>query len=219
MYALLDNGQIKVGPREYHRGMFNLYLNEVGVESNLPPSYYEQDTIQVSESIKLVFVEPLAIPEHNALTQQLSGPFFNASVEPITGYYDVEDKPLWAAQQSLKDVVADNRYQKEIAGTKVTLQGQEVSIGTNRGDDRNIWFQSFVLLAEGSTQKFKFPSEGIWLELSKAEIGQVVQAIVQFVQAAFDWEASVVAQIEATTTKEELEAIDVGTQSAPIIGQ
>lgn len=215
MYALLDKGQIQVGPREYHKGIFNIYLEEKGIAFDLPFSYNGDETIQISESVKLVKVQPFSIPPYNTLTEELAGPFINTSVEPITGNYTVVDRPIAAVKQSLKDSLASNRYIKEIEGVKVTIQGQEVSIETNRGDDRNIWFQSFILLPEGSTQKFKFPKENIWIELTKTDIGTIVQAILSHVQSAFDWESGIANQIESATTKEELEAIDIGNQPSP----
>lgn len=208
MYALIHNNQIKVGPRQYHYTFFSDYLKSQGIESDLPLTYNSSDTIVFSETAKLVFVEEPTIPSYNSLTEQLAGPYYNIDVEPIAGYYDVVDRAIDAAKNELKSKLAGNRYTYEIAGTKVTIQGQKVSVDTDR-EGRNIWMQSFMLLPEGSVQKFKFPSEQIWIDMTKSDIQIVVQAIMAHVQLAFDWESSKVIEIESASDKATIESIDI----------
>lgn len=153
------------------------------------------------------------------MTEQLAGPYFDTSVYPITGYYDSADKPQEFVKAELKKQLADIRYEKETSGFKITLQGNEVTIDTQRGDDRNIWFQSYVLLPEGTTQTFKFPKEQVWLSLSKSEIAEIVQATVAHVQAAFDWEATKVSELESLTSKTEFESFfEANIKKAPEVG-
>ena len=208
MYALIHNNQIKVGPRQYHYGFFNDYLESEGIEKNLPISYDSTETIVISDDAKIVFVVDPSIPSYNSLTEQLAGPFYDITKEPITGQYDVVDRPIDSSKNELKAKVADNRYQYEISGTKVTIQGQEVSVDTDR-EGRNIWLQAVVLLPEGAVQRFKFPTEQVWLDLTKSDISSVVQAIMQHVQSAFDWESGKVTEIDAANDKASIDAIDI----------
>ena len=131
--------------------------------------------------------------------------YYDTSVEPITGYYEVADRDLTAAKNDLKAKAADERYRKECSGVKVTIQGTEVLIDTNR-DARHIWFQSLMLLPAGVSQKFKFDRE-IWLNLTKDDISAVVAAIVAHVQGAFDWESAKIVEIDSAVDKVALEAV------------
>lgn len=210
MYALIENNQVQVGPREYHRGFFKAFLDKKEISFELPYAY-DGGTIEITEEVKLVPVAFAITPQYNKFTEELSGPTYDLTQTPIVPTYGVVPRGLDAAKESLKAELANLRYEQEVAGVKVTIQGQEVTIETNRGDDRNIWFQSIVLLPEGATQRFKFPVEGIWLDLTKEEISTIVQSIMTHVQGAFDWESGFVSLINAATTKEELEAIDFST--------
>lgn len=210
MYALIENDQIQVGPREYHRGFFKAFLDKKEISFELPYSY-NGGTIEITEDVKIVPVAFAITPEYNKFTEELSGPTYDLTQTPIVQTYGVVPRGLDAAKESLKAELASLRYKQEVAGVKVTIQGQEVTIETNRGDDRNIWFQSIILLPEGATKRFKFPVEGIWLDLTKEEISTIVQSIMTHVQTAFDWESGFVSLIESASTKEELEAIDFST--------
>lgn len=207
MYALLHNNQIKVGPRQYSYAFFKQYLTEQNIQTDIPFEYNKLDSITITKDITIIkVIEPL-IPSHNSLTEQLAGPFYDLTVEPITGIYNVVDRELTAAKNDLISRVAVKRYEKETAGTTITVQNKELKVDTAR-DARHIWFQSLMLLPNGSTQKFKFDG-GIWLELTKADIEMIVASIVGHVQGAFDWEAAKVIEIEGTTDKAGLESIVV----------
>lgn len=192
-YTLVDNNQIKVGPRDYHLAFFTEYLKQVGVDYSLPVSYEDNQPIVVNEQISIIPTEDPVTPYVLPITEQLAGPFWNITPSLITGQYEVADVDLYSAKSAMKSFIADLRYQKEVAGIKVTVQDNEVSINTNRGFDRDIWFQSLSLLPEGATQKFKFPKEDLWLDLTKSDLQTIVTAIVTHVQDCFDWENQQVA--------------------------
>ena len=204
MYALLDKSQIKVGPRQYAVSFFKEYLDKNNVAFDLPFDFSDE-SIVISDDIKIVRVQDPTTPSYNSVTEQLAGPYYDTSVEPITGYYEVADRDLTAAKNDLKAKAAEERYRKECSGVKVTIQGTEVLIDTNR-DARHIWFQSLMLLPAGVSQKFKFDRE-IWLNLTKDDISTVVTAIVAHVQDAFDWESAKIVEIDSAVDKVALEAV------------
>nr|QMP83623.1 MAG: hypothetical protein [Caudoviricetes sp.] len=208
-YALLNNDQIKVGPREYNVTFFRAYLEDNNISTNsVPVTYTGSDPIIITDSISIVPVSDPIIPEYNPYTEQLAGPYWDATAIPITGYYEVSDVAIDSAKNIMKSELASNRYNQEVSVLKTTVQGTDVSIPTNRGYDRDIWFQMLALLPEGSVQKFKFDG-GIWLDLTKTDIQTIVSEMVLHVQTAFDWEAGKVVDIDAATSKSELEAIDI----------
>jgi hypothetical protein len=213
-YALLRNNQIVVGPRDYRVSFFNQYLTENGVQSELPSVYSGTDPITINGTYQIVPVMDAIIPQYSTLTEQLVGPLWDTSVIPITGAYTVTDRDLTAAKNDLKERLANFRYKKETAGTTVNIQGQSVFVSTDRGDDRNIWFQSSVLLPAGSTQMFKFPGD-VWINLTKSDIDMVVSAITTTVQAAFNWENVQAIDIDAAQDKSALETILVNITPAP----
>lgn len=208
-YALLNNNQIKVGPRDYNVAFFRAYLEENNIStSNVPVTYTGNDPIVITDTISIVPVAEPTIPEYNQYTEQLAGPYWDTSVIPVTGYYEVSDVSIDSVKNSMKAQLATNRYNQEVSPLKTTIQGTEVSIPTARGYDRDIWFQMLALLPEGSSQVFKFDG-GIWLTLTKADIQSIVSAMVTHVQNSFDWESGKVVEIDAAADKAALEAIDI----------
>jgi hypothetical protein len=199
MYALIDKNEIKVGPREYSIAFFRDYLQTQNVEYSLPYEYSSQDAMIINDDIKIVKVAGPVIPDHNSITEQLAGPYWDITNDPITGHYEVADRDIIAIKNDLIARVADKRYTKEISGCKVTIQNTEVSVSTDR-NDRNIWIQAATVMGDGVARKFKFDN-GIWLELILADIQTIIGAIATHVQSAFEWEASKVTEIESANDK------------------
>jgi hypothetical protein len=205
MYALIQNNQIKVGPRDYNPGFFNQFFENNNINFEAPVSYDSQESIVIDNDTKIVFVNDLVNPVYDPLTEQLAGPFWDTSTTPVTGEYQVADRSLDAIKNDLKAKVSEIRYNKESSGITVEIQNTPVALDTTR-DSRHIWFQSLLLLPDNSTQNFKFNNQQ-WLELSKADIQTIVQAIVDHVQSAFDWEAAKVIEIDTADTKQKLKDI------------
>ena len=206
-YALVDNDSIKVGPRTYHPAFFKKYLDRQNIVFELPDRYDSVDTIQISDTVKIVKVMDPDIPEYDSLTEQLAGPYWDVLVEPITGTYSVADQTIESMRSNAKEIVASNRYNNEIAGVDVDINGTTVHVSTAR-DDRHIWIQAMLLMDDVTPQAFKFDNN-IWLNLLKADIQTIINAIMAKVQSAFDWESGKVAEIDAATTKAEIQAIDL----------
>ena len=96
------------------------------------------------------------------------------------------------------------RYNKEVSGTTVTIQGTVIALSTAR-DGRDSFAQKYVLMADSDSIRWKF-AEG-WFTLSKTEVASIANAINSHVQSAFDWESAKVDEIESKTTAEELDAV------------
>jgi hypothetical protein len=220
MYALLDKSQIKVGPRQYSFAFFREYLTEQSVEFDIPFDYNGTDAIIINDDIKIVRVLDPTIPQYNPLTEQLAGPYYNVSVDPITGYYDVAPRDVSAIQNELIALAASTRYTKENAGIEVIVRGQTVNVGTTK-EERATWHQLLTIIGD-ETIKFKFSST-LWIDISHADVKRVVDAIASYVQNLFVWEAEIVNKINATTSlpaliaiKEEI-APEVTPQIQPLV--
>lgn len=144
-----------------------------------------------------------AYPEHNPLVERLEGPFWTFTESKGTATFTVGDKPLFLVQGELKEKVAAERYNREIAGTKLTVQSQEVTIETDR-DSRNTFVQTALLLPDTATTVWKFPKDNIWLTLTKLDLMTIVQAGMAYIQSCFQWESTQVELIEAATTKQDI---------------
>lgn len=210
LYALVENNQIKVGPREYSKFSFVDYLSEnnnsLSLFDNTPTSYNSINPIILSENISIIPVEEI-VPIYNIITEELSGPFYSIEEALVTATYSVVDRPLDAIKNTLKSIIKENRYKVENTSINIVVSGAEVSVSTDRNDNRDLWSRVFNMMADNETRNFKFNE--VWLNLSKSDVGAIAIAIDTHIQAAFDWEAGVVQQIDTATTKADLEAINV----------
>ena len=145
--------------------------------------------------------------EYNPKTQTLIGPYWTYTQnQEAIAEYRATNKPLDIVKSELKELVAAERYRKEISGVKITIQNTEVTVDTNRGD-RDVFVQKYLLMGDNETVDWKFP-EG-WLTLTKAELGTIVAAGAAHVQNSFTWELNKVSEIDAYQTHAELDAVTI----------
>jgi hypothetical protein len=205
MYAVVYKDKVIVGPMVWNRGIFEGSLERKDIKTSLPRVAPEQLPFVINEDAKIMLVEENR-PEMNPMVEYYYGPLWDVSGEKAIANYEVHDSPIAFAQVNFRQQAADERWKKEIVGTKINIQNTEVTIDTSR-DGRNIFVQKYSLMADNETVNWKFP-EG-WLTLTKAELGQIVNAGAAHIQSAFDWEKTINEQIDAATTKEELLAIEI----------
>ena len=209
LQTIVQNNQIKLGPRDYYWSAFKNYLTANNISSdNLPLNYDGSEPIILDKDTKILAVTEVTQPSYHEYTEQLAGPNWTINETNITGTYTVADTELLSAKNAMKATLAQNRYNEENTIINLTVQSTPVQVSTNRGFDRDIWFQMQNLLPIGSTQVYKF-SNDLWLTLTKGDIDDVVAAIVSHVQGSFDWEANISTEIDNATNKAQLEAIDL----------
>ncbi len=202
-YVLVQNNEtVILGPIFWNFRMFQSELrDEFDLEVSIPQS--NEGVYKINEGFSIIPVEE-TVPSHNTKIEQLAGPFYTFTDTLATASYNVVPKSIESVKSELKTIVASNRYGKEVAGTKVTIQGKEISVSTTRGD-RDIFLQALQLGADGKNWKF---DEGFFV-LSIAELQSIVGAIVGTVQGAFDWEASKINEIDSAESLEVLDAINL----------
>jgi hypothetical protein len=202
-YVLVQNNEtVILGPIFWNFRMFQSELrDEFDLEVSIPQS--NEGVYKINEGFSIIPVEE-TVPSHNTKIEQLAGPFYTFTDTLATASYNVVPKSIESVKSELKTIVASNRYGKEVAGTKVTIQGKEISVSTTRGD-RDIFLQALQLGADGKNWKF---DEGFFV-LSIAELQSIVGAIVGTVQGAFDWEASKISEIDSAESLEVLDAINL----------
>lgn len=198
--------EVLLGPIEW-RPAFIASVLQSDLDLPTKPTVLMSDELKIPYDIlPNVRVRPIVEEsvEYNPKIQFLNGPFWSYTDDLATMNWIPTDKDIDLVKAELKNLVAAERYNREIAGTTATVQGQTVSIDTNRGS-RDIFVQKYLLMADTDQVEWKFP-EG-WLTLSKAELGIVVAAGADHVQNQFVWEASKSAEIDACTTLAELDAV------------
>ena len=77
-YALINNNQIKVGPRDYNVAFFRNYLEQNNIPTtSVPITYTGNDPIVITDTISIVPVAEPTTPECKPYTEQLAGPYWD----------------------------------------------------------------------------------------------------------------------------------------------
>lgn len=210
MYAVIYKNRVLVGPMDWNRAIFQGALAKEKIQVGLPRVAPDVLPLVINQDARIALVEEarLAI---NSMVEYYYGPLWDLSGERAIANYEVHDIQIEFARANFKQLAADERYKREVAGTTTEIQGQSVTLDTSR-DGRNIFVQKYSLMADGDTVNWKFP-EG-WLVITKADLGAIVAAGAAHIQSCFDWEKTINDQIDAANTKEDLLAIEIVAQES-----
>jgi len=206
MYAVIHKEKVIIGPKGWDIGFFSFRFQQLKINAPTMPRTAPTNFPYVVDENTRIVPATVTYEDINPMTQYHRGPIWTIGEGSASALYEAIDTPLEQAKSNFSNLAADERYKKEVSGTKTTIQDLEVSLDTSR-DGRNIFLQKLLLMGESDTVNWKFP-EG-WLILTKAELGQVVQIGSMHIQSAFDWEKNINDQIAAATTVEELLAIEI----------
>lgn len=213
MYVLVYKDRVLVGPRDWSKPMFDGALEKLKIEAIIPRK--EPDVFPwVLNEDAYITEASVVIPPHNEKIETYHGPYWDFSnMQLAVGTYGIKEKQIGSIKELLINQAAEERYRKEIAGTKMTVQNLEVTLDTSR-DGRNIFVQKYSLMTDSDLVNWKFP-EG-WLTLTKAELGSIVLQGAAHIQGSFDWEKAKVDEINAAETAAELDQIVIFKQETPI---
>lgn len=206
MYVLTQNDQVILGPIQWNSRMFESAIeDDAETLVKIAPSDKDLLPLVYDNGVKIRLADEVR-PEINAKIQCYDGPAWAFTDTVGTATYFAVDKNIDLVRGELKNILAAERYRREVAGTTAVIQGQTVTVDTMRGT-RDVFVQQFLLLPDTGTSEWKFP-EG-WLVLTKSDLGACVAAGVSHVQSQFGWEALLVAQIDAAPTLTELDALEI----------
>ena len=96
------------------------------------------------------------------------------------------------------------RWSKENKIIDVKLKDIDLKISAER-DKRSVFYQKYILLDEVSTTSFKI--NNMWLDMSKGDLKHIITKIDDYVQQVFDWELSVLNEIDGCTEVDQLRQI------------
>jgi hypothetical protein len=201
-----DYDEVLLGPIEWNPRFIASVL-QTDLDLPMKPSVTDSDKNKVPyDIIENVRVRPVVfdIPEHNPKIQHLIGPYWSYTENEATASYVVENRNIDLIRSELKQQVAAERYNREVRGTKITIQEQEVSVDTTR-ENRDRYAQKYLLMGDTDTIEWKFP-EG-WFTLTKEELGSVVTACDNHVQSAFNWELNKSIEVDAAVDHETLNSV------------
>ena len=201
-YILTENKQVVLGPMNWKQRFIQSELDDLEVEYTVAP--IEQGYIKIDDQYELFPLTGIDVPTYDPTYEQLVGPFYTFTDNAATSSYTKQDLPIDTAKSTLKALAASERYKKEISGTKVTVQGVEVTVDTDRMA-RNVFVQQYTLMGATDTTHWKFPEA--WLTVSKTDLADIVTASTAYIQTQFDWEKEINDQITAATTTDQLKAI------------
>lgn len=202
-YLLVENKEIiHLGPIFWRHRFIQSELEDHDVNyivSPTEPNAY----VKINDEFEIYPVE-LETPEYDSIYQQLAGPNWTFDNNIASGTYTVVDRELDIVKNDLKTLTASERYKKEVAGIKVTVQNIEVSVATDR-ESRSVYTQKLVSMSDTDTAQWKFPEA--WLTLTKQELNTVLNSINTHVQTQYDWEVDVVRQIDSAVDADALKNI------------
>lgn len=201
MYALVHKNKVISGPRSWNRAFFEFILKRKKIESGTIPKNPTETLPYQIDAETYIMSATVVKAELNPFIQHHRGPLWEIQGDTAIATYEAVDTELEFAKSNYKNFLAATRYEKEVAGTTVTVQDREVSVDTSR-EGKVAFYQHYSVMGKDDTVDWKF-SEG-WLTLSKTEFGIVVQAITDHVQSAFGWEKEISEQIDGETVLEDL---------------
>lgn len=227
-YLLIENRQIvHLGPVDWRPRFIQSEIEDLGIYFTVPPT--EQGYIRLSDNVELIPVVDFESPVIDPNFEMPVGPTWNFNDVLLEGpekkvrsssaiaVYDKKDKPLEEVRQTIINLTASIRYNKEQLGTKVVIRPEvldennnivspaiEVTADTSR-DGRAIFVQVYSTMADGATVDWKFP-EG-WFNITKEELGLVIAGGFTYIQEQFVWEKSIIDRVYMAADMAELKAI------------
>lgn len=203
-YLLVQNrSSVLLGPVFWQPRFIASVLADAGVDWT-PPPVGPESVQQITDSAEIFPVIGITQPAYNPVFEQLAGPYWDYSDAGAVGHYNIVQRELSAIRSTLLDQTATERWRREIAGIQYTIGDQTVTVATDR-ESRNIYTQKILSLDDTTTVQWKFPQG--WVIVTKADLIALLGAIDAHVQAQYDWEAGIVAQISAAQTVTELQEI------------
>lgn len=202
-FMLFKNQRSHSGAVPWNRLLFEqLIYRKLKVSASLPDS--NQIPFTVNSEIKILPVE-ITIPAFDHKIEQLQGPFYDFSDENLVkGFYNVVEQPLDALKYKVKEQLAKVRYEWEIEGIVLTLNGLTLQVPTNR-EERHLFLQALQLTVDPVEWKFN----NVWTVLTPDDLKTIVMAIVTHVQGCFNWENQLTKTIDGCTSILELKAVSL----------
>lgn len=205
MFALIQNNNIQVGPRQWLYSEFNEYLEDNNLDTTLISRVVPISIIS-NKDFKILPVIEAPLLSYDTIYEQLAGPIYTINKLNVTGTYSISPVSIDSIKNILKAKVSENRYKFEVSGISVDLGNSKiVKVYTDR-ENRNIYLNAMQLLPIDASVAFKF-SDSNFEVVTKPDLELIVSKIVSHVQDAFNLEHMLHIHIDSALTTDELKLI------------
>lgn len=123
------------------------------------------------------------------------------------GTYFVIDRDLNESKRMMQDQLSLVSFQKQNAGTEIALDNLDLKINTDL-PARLTLMQRWLLMGDQDTINHKI-NESAWLNLTRTECKQILDAIDRHVSTVLDWERTLFDKIESAVTANDLKKIEI----------
>lgn len=206
MYALVNGQELLLGPIGFNVRMINSELEELELPERfrVSSSDYQNVPLSITDEVKILPTRNQQ-PEFDPRYEYLYGPVHEIKEDEVVFNYWKADRTLEDIKEVYKLQVKPERQRRENTTIKVTVNDTEVTVSTDR--ENRLALTSKVVSGDGPFN-FKF-ANGVWVEVTKADLQTIIAAIDAKVQEAFDWELAKLAEIDACETKEAVYEVEI----------
>ena len=216
-YIIVENRHsVLLGPINWKPRFIQNEFDDLEIAFTVPPveqGYINVDAELGTGSATGIEIFPITdgdFPPFDPVYQYPAGPFWTFTDSETTMIHTVHDHPIDEIRSRLCDLVPHARWVREVSGTTLEISGTTVSLATDR-DTRPQWVHLLQTIGTG-TVNWKFPEGFVSVDVGIAQ--QIVNTVAAYVQAQFDWEAGMLAQIQAADTVDALKNLHI-TEIAP----
>lgn len=204
MYALVNGQELRLGPIAFNYRMINDELEELEVDFRVTSNDHQSVPLSITEDIKILPAR-YENPEYDPRFEFLSNVTHEITETEVIFRHVKVTKELQQIKDEYKAAVKPVRKNKENTTITVTVKDTEITVSTSR--ESRLELMSKLLGNEGP-YNFKFDN-GVWLEITKADLEYVISQIDVKVQEAFDWELAKLAEIDACEDGEAVYAVEI----------
>ena len=204
MYALVNGQELLLGPIAFNYRMINDELEELEVDFRVTSNDHQSVPLSITEDIKILPAR-YENPEHDSRFEYLSNVTHEITETEVIFRHDKVSKSLEQIKDEYKAAVKPERKNKENTTITLTVKDTEITVSTSR--ESRVELMTKLLGNEGP-YNFKFDN-GVWLEITKADLEYVISQIDAKVQEAFDWELAKLQEIDTCETGESVYTVEI----------
>ena len=206
MFVIVQDNFVVLGPMKWNRFRFeNFLVEECETTFTLDTRNDDEVPVIISDSIKILPIQGTPDPQYNPKIEILHGPFWEYTDTHAISSYQVVEMPIDAVKNNLKALAASERWNKLNKAVSVTIDGNTYNFDTSA---QTIFALQQAITSQIAQLNWKFNSDS-WVVLQQSDILLVLQSITTYIQTCFDWELSIINEINACESLQELDAIEI----------
>jgi hypothetical protein len=204
MFALVNGNQLILGPIEFNYRLINSALEEdLELDYRIAPSDYLNVPILITQDIKLLKAEK-QIPSFNNNAEEIFLSNYIIVDDKVIFEYEKRNKDFEVVKNYYKNIISSERWKRENLG-KIEITINEINLNVSTDRETRISLVTKLTSGEGP-YNFKFGSN--WVEITSQDIKNIISKIDEKVQIDFDWEHSIIKQIDSCSSIFDIESID-----------